>query len=421
MPYPQVVGANGGANNTASNTHTVNLPADIAAGDLLIAMLMISGIRNVTWPDGWSVDPDQQFAYKIADGDEGASITVDTDGAGVTSAHTTYRLTGHDANNPVQSTEAVQFSGTQPDPPNLAPSWGAADTLWIVAAGWINGTITVNAYPSNYTNGRTDAGNSTGVAIGSARRELNASSDNPGQFTLSSTATVGAVITLAIQPAPPPEGGSESDVDAAPEGAGEKTATGSSDASTDAAPEGAAQKLAQGGADAVVDSAAEGAGEKIAAGGADSGLDAVAEGAGIKTGIGDAESPVTVTPEGEGEVIGGIPEGGSEATLDAAPQGAGEKLAAAGVEAQLQVILESAGIKLASGESEASVSISPEGAGMLVVEVLDLLDALKLRYVIELPAREHRNVVALPARAHKTVAGLPARDYKNVLDFGELN
>lgn len=75
-----------------------------------------------------------------------------------------------------------------PDPANLAPSWGAADTYWRAFAAHDSGLRSITAYPTNFTdNQNSDAsGGGNGAGLGSAGNKLNASSLNPTAFTLDS-------------------------------------------------------------------------------------------------------------------------------------------------------------------------------------------------------------------------------------------
>lgn len=206
MPFPEVVAVNGGNNNTDSTSHTVNLPAGIQAGDLLLVFFVCDAPATVdiTFPEGWTLVIERvtfpqckTTCYKrIADGGEGATITVTTSVA-EKSAHTSYRIISTTG-----TTQGISRSGTDdsPDPPNLIPVWGAKDTLWFAATGYdYNRTIT--SYPTNYTDGRNDiADSTTGCGMGTARRELNAASEDPGVFTLSAADGWGA-FTVGIEPA----------------------------------------------------------------------------------------------------------------------------------------------------------------------------------------------------------------------------
>jgi len=207
MAFPQVVAVNGG-NHADATEHPVNLPADISAGDLLLVFFSADSIPTITFPGGWTqlfqATVDTYIVsgawYRIADGAEGLTIAVITS-EGQASAHTSYRITGYTG-----APEIAFNTGytSKPDPPSLTPTWGAKDTLWFASCGYEIGTTTVSAYPASYTNGRNDRYDAgTGVCVGTARRELNAISENPGTFTIS---LAGRCLnsTTAIQPEPPP-------------------------------------------------------------------------------------------------------------------------------------------------------------------------------------------------------------------------
>ncbi|MFZ2886447.1 MAG: LamG domain-containing protein, partial [Minisyncoccia bacterium] len=139
--------------------------------------------------------------YKIADGGEGATVNV-TSSSGSLSSHNTYRISG------VTGTpEATSAGGSSnnPDPPSLTPSWGAGDTLWIAMAGaGVQNATTPNvtAYPSSYADGIEISHNFAafaGFSAGSARRSLNATSDDPGTFTINGTSPQWIASTLAIE------------------------------------------------------------------------------------------------------------------------------------------------------------------------------------------------------------------------------
>lgn len=147
MSFPTVAAVNGGNQVAADVTsHTVNLPASIAANDLLLGFFTSDGDPVITWPGDWTLlfetvtGTAARFScyYKIASGSEGASITVTTD-VNEKSAHTTYRIgVGSFTGTPEAGTSATGTS-TTPNPPSLSPSWGANDALWIAALGYDRG------------------------------------------------------------------------------------------------------------------------------------------------------------------------------------------------------------------------------------------------------------------------------------------
>lgn len=204
MAFPQVAAVNGGNDTVNRTDHTVNLPAGIQAGDLLLVFFASDGNPTITFPEGWTELFDKLSAlevrlvvwYRVADGEEGATITVTTSNIQMT-AHTSYRITGYSG--VPECGDATTGNSTTPDPPSLTPSWGAKDTLWFAVCGY-DANKTVTAYPTDYTNGRNDFADSLwGCGVGSARRELNAESENPNVFTISASEQWVAN-TIAIQP-----------------------------------------------------------------------------------------------------------------------------------------------------------------------------------------------------------------------------
>jgi hypothetical protein len=99
--------------------------------------------------------------------------------------------------------EAAGATGadSNPDAPNLSPSWGNEETLWIPFA-CLNTSQTVVTYPTNYTDGvDTVATGTQATTIASARRLLATASENPGPFESSGSANWAAA-TVAIRSAP---------------------------------------------------------------------------------------------------------------------------------------------------------------------------------------------------------------------------
>lgn len=114
-----------------------------------------------------------------------------------------YTITGSDTATAMEmaSANSAGTPSTSPDPPNLTPSWGAADTLWLAALAQDNGTITLSAYPANYSLSQLNnsGGTTSTPSAAVAGRQLNASSENPGAFTISGNEQW-TVATLAIKP-----------------------------------------------------------------------------------------------------------------------------------------------------------------------------------------------------------------------------
>lgn len=187
----------------------VNLPASISSGDLLIAHV---GVRNAgTWtpPSGWTVLVEQGGGgavgetgvwYKIATGSEGGSATW-TAGVATTAAWQVRKITSW------HGTTAPEYASNNGDavavnPPSLTPSWGAADTLWLALVGSSANTMNFTGAPANFTDLTSTTASSGGGAsnAGSAIRQNNAASEDPGTFTVSQNRWW-ASVTVGVRPA----------------------------------------------------------------------------------------------------------------------------------------------------------------------------------------------------------------------------
>lgn len=208
MAFPQVAATNNGVNSSNDTNHTVNLPAGILAGNLLIVIFCHDDdAENVTFPEGWTkfFDTDQAamgltIAWRKADGEEGASITVTT-ASSEKSAHISYRITDaiDPTSQPPEASTGVTGENENPDPDSLTPTGGAKDYLWLTPLGWDTG-MAVEAYPANYGNGeRYSSGGAGNCSVAVARRELNAISENPGTFTIDESEEWVAC-TVAVHP-----------------------------------------------------------------------------------------------------------------------------------------------------------------------------------------------------------------------------
>jgi hypothetical protein len=190
---PTVQARNSGS-NTATTSHTINLPTGISAGDLLFVLVAFRALPGtLTLPSGWAYVEDDQStsqalvaAYKTADGTEGSTASF-TSANSVTSAHFSWRISGW-SGTPERGTAATGVSAN-PNPPSLTPAGGSADYLFIAAGSEI-GPVNFTAYPTNYTDGQFGRASSGLVsALGVAERQVTASSEDPAAFTTNSAGT----------------------------------------------------------------------------------------------------------------------------------------------------------------------------------------------------------------------------------------
>lgn len=210
MASPTVAATNTSEETTATSSHGVDLPAGVVSGNLIVSVFSSDGDSTVSFPAGYTEFFELMagsrntlsFAYRQADGGEGASFTVTTS-ADRQSAHVTYRITGHEnpaTQAPEASTGATETSlDTNPDPDSITPTGGSKDYLFIAAHGH-NNDRTTTAFPTSYSNGLSEQGSGGGACgVASAERQLTATSEDPGTFTISAGAEWVAA-TIAIHP-----------------------------------------------------------------------------------------------------------------------------------------------------------------------------------------------------------------------------
>lgn len=204
--FPTVTHTNSSLTNTGSTSIVVSLPATVTAGQRLIAAIGADGSGSFDWSSatGWTELYDQSTSgechltvgQKIADGTEGGTtITVTASGADK-AAHQSFAISGH---NPAIAPQASAESETL-DPASLIPTGGVKAYLWLTFA-CIDGGVDITGAPANYTNlifNESSVGSASGLA--SARRNLTASSEDPGAFTQGG-AEGGNSVTIAVHPA----------------------------------------------------------------------------------------------------------------------------------------------------------------------------------------------------------------------------
>jgi len=196
--------ANTSSTAGAGTSATVNLPASIAAGELLLALIN-SRDPGTGAISGWSslaIDTHTnaylQLFYKTATGSEGATATW-TSSNSVQSAHATWRISGWQGT--PENGAKVTGGTNNPDPPSITPSWGSARTLFLTAFG-STGTAVASGAPTNYSGLLTAAtSGASNVAINAATRILEGTTDDPGAFTASLSGATWVAQTFAIRPA----------------------------------------------------------------------------------------------------------------------------------------------------------------------------------------------------------------------------
>lgn len=214
MTFPVVEGTSTSLEDAANvTTHTIDLPANIQEGELLILLFAMDGAGvSVSGPSGWSTfinnsyDPSAAtlvVRYKQAGASEPSSVTITT-GNGQRSAHCVYRISGAEpvATQPPEGITPAVGTSTAPDPTSVTPTGGAKDYLWIAGYG-ADRDRTTDGYPTDYNDNQLTAvgggANSAGCAL--ATRNLNTTNQDPDAFTISASDEWGA-FTIAVHPLP---------------------------------------------------------------------------------------------------------------------------------------------------------------------------------------------------------------------------
>lgn len=215
--FPAIVNEAWSSTTSDGTSHTVNLPTG-ATGDLLIVFVAFDGDVTITWPGGYTVlqadtnDGDAaittEVRYRVTDGSEGASISLTT-GASEKMSAMALRFTNY-TGTPEAGTAAITATGlpnASPNPPSLSPSWGAADTLWLVWIG-MDGAVNVNTGSARRnelisTNG--SGGAATDIQHAFSAIHVNAASRDPATFTITAS-DQWVANTFAIQGAAPSGG-----------------------------------------------------------------------------------------------------------------------------------------------------------------------------------------------------------------------
>lgn len=215
MAFPVVQSTATSVSASSLTTHTITVPSGVVSGDLLIAFIALENVTSPAnqfsaWSDsfieildkttGGSSGASIGVAYKFSDGTEGANITVDSVDS-ERAAHAMYRI---DTQSPViapEITAGASGNSTSPDPDSLTPAGGAKDYLWMVLCGFERDDSTITAFPTNYGSNQVTSSVFSGGTLGIATRNLNASTEDPGAFTISG-AEEWQAFTLAVHPLP---------------------------------------------------------------------------------------------------------------------------------------------------------------------------------------------------------------------------
>jgi hypothetical protein len=201
--YPVVETTANSTQNSDVTSHPITLPSGVQVGDGLVVFFGFDGVvtASISSGTGWAIydqDPGTSgggaLVWKVADGTD--ALTMDTSAA-EQSAAVAYRISNFSS----LTATMAENAGTNDTPPVHNPGV-SDDYLWLVALMGQGGGSVPTAAPTNYTNfiSAASTGGGTGSGVGTARRNLTASSETPGAFTAPDTGATRVAFTVAVAP-----------------------------------------------------------------------------------------------------------------------------------------------------------------------------------------------------------------------------
>lgn len=204
---PTATQNNGTASGTSGTSATINLPASIVSGNMLLTFTAMgsgstsaydqgSGGEYTETQHGTGTNNDGWTAYKVATGSEGATVT-----AGWTTssphAHATYQIAGTTDTAP-SFASAVTGSGTSADPPAVSFTAPAL----ILTAIFLDTSIALSADPSGYAY-QCNESSANGQRVRICGCQASVGSDcnagDPPAWTISGAGEDFIVQTLAVE------------------------------------------------------------------------------------------------------------------------------------------------------------------------------------------------------------------------------
>lgn len=202
--YPNIETSAYGDSVSAVTSYDIPLPASLAAGNLILVMMTVANVTGATtitpqggweelYNDGTQGNIRRWAAYwRESDGLEGSvfPITISTGSGVVSIAYQISNWTG------IEATANAGNFDTIANPPELTPTWGNAHCLWIAAQGRAT-TVAPSSAPADYDDLEGSILSSAiGPQIATARRELRAASENPGEFGVTAAFWRGSTIAI---------------------------------------------------------------------------------------------------------------------------------------------------------------------------------------------------------------------------------
>lgn len=192
-----------------TNAYTVTLPTGVVSGELIRVFAARRFDTLSTSDSGWTrhgpwtgtSGVGRFYSFdKISDGTETVlNLTGGGSYNGNRETHVAFRVGNPNATFWYVGT-SVAGSNTTPDPPSLDPGLGAIDGMWMtVVTG--DGRISYSAVPSGYTYiGHVNGGDYDRTTMLVAYKAINASSEDPGTWTVTNSGSYNYVAQTFVVP-----------------------------------------------------------------------------------------------------------------------------------------------------------------------------------------------------------------------------
>lgn len=199
-----VVNVNASVDNTGTTTHTVNLPASIVAGNLLVVFIAVHSAQTIggTLTSEYTAllspvtSHGDTFAiyYKTATGSEGATVGFTT-GSNRRSSHASLQIQSW--GDAVQISTGTSGTGTAIDPDSFTPSGITTDLTIAVCVSAVGQTGGQNfsGFPTDYDGDAQSESDDCSLAY--AYRSIGGTED-PGAFT-ADVSTAWLAYTIGVE------------------------------------------------------------------------------------------------------------------------------------------------------------------------------------------------------------------------------
>jgi len=185
-------------NPSTATSHPINMPATVNAGDLLIVIFAADGSGTSGDPAGWTslgtanagtATALGRWAYLVADGSEAGGTAAFTTSTAERSSGLCVRIQAGTYTGAPEMATLTTGTSLSPDPPNLTPSGGPADYLWL--ASYVQESLPSSAptYPLPNGNAVSETGTSnSNIATCACCYTLQSGSSlDPGAFGIPGT------------------------------------------------------------------------------------------------------------------------------------------------------------------------------------------------------------------------------------------